>query len=374
MNNNNPYNRPIYPNYPNYPNYTAYPTYPNYPTYPTYPSYTAYPDYTAHYNVYQPSLPQNNTPREFKKITVSGIPNISKEESNTKESNIKEPNIKEPVIKPRRNVNSGSDIYNPHISEEDKEYIIWLRESKKNIKKQKEEKLGLKEDDKEPVINTNGDESIKNEQEPVKEELVNKPFVAREVKFLTNREKRHIASIKEEHKTYNENFLRIAKEEREHGYKEEFYCTKYFNMDIEIFLLLLKYFDIDYNLRDIKKIYTIRDPSLFQDEDGFNIINLCTATNKRFEVNDSILYIQICGKVAPKVLDKFPDYMSKLLDDSVIPLYRGPLDSCIKHLKTIGIDTDIYVEDGCPNWTNISTTLGQTALKRPEDKRKNYYD
>ena len=287
-------------NYPYYPNNTGYYVYPIIPNY------------------------QHNTPR-YKPIQVSGLPNnITNQNKDSFTS--KSLNITTPVSTlPEADKDETTKNNNETTKNKD--------ETTKNNNETTKKLINMEYNPMKVVINNERikvmvDRELKSIKRIFDAETVNK-----------------IRSIKKLLKPISDEFIENVND----ASKYKNHNTKYYHLDIKIFINLLEYFEIPYDVQDIIALY--ENPGNQPDNDilqnelfGIStIIQLCVRLDMKYK-RRNIVFIQICNCDAT-VIPSLSGFYEELDDTIVIPLYMGKIQKYKNHLQNIGVCVDLYLED-----------------------------
>jgi hypothetical protein len=317
----------------------------NYPYYPNNTGYYVYPIITNYPPNYQPNA------AGYKPIQVSGLSNTnvtnkSKNSFTSKSISIATPVNTRPDITDQSKSSFASKSINIStpvntLSNVDKEYILWLRQQKKEMKD------NIKKNNKETTEKLTNPECkptyiiIRNER--------NKVMLDRKFKSIRNifdnETVNKIKSIKKLLKPINDDFIKNAKNKC--IYKN--HNIRYYNLNIETFINLLEYFEIPYDVQDIIALY--ENPGNQPDNDilqnelfGIStIIQLCVKIDTKYK-RRNIMFIQICN-CDVTVIPSLSGFYGELDDTILIPLYMGKIPKYSNHLQKVGIDKDLYLED-----------------------------
>ena len=376
-------NYPYYPsnyypnNYPNpYPN-TYYPnTYcPN--NYPNTYSNSYSDPYHQYENdaEYEPMHAQESSDSKV-------VPKINSNKINSNKINsdkINSSKINSSKINLSKSINVGSSV--KLLPEQDKEYVLWLRQQNKETKAKirernnsSNEKIGTPKASSDEHIEPKEKMNIIVKHERIKTRLDRK---LRLIRYLFDKETLDkIKSIKELYKPVDDYFIETAKSTDKYVKPN----TKYYNLDIETFIKLLEYFELPYEISDIIALY--ENPGNQPENDTIQnellgistIIQLCIRLDIKYKRRNT-MFIQICN-CDPAVIPSLSDLYGILDDTIVIPLYFGVTKNYNHHLQAVGIDPSVCIEDeGMYDRTwDVCHIFLKIVNNLPEEKSKKYFN
>ena len=308
---------------------------------------------------FNPSTNPNPSPSFKSNIKPS---DITQQNKNTMSS--EKPNI-------GKNIHTSTPI-SSLSSDDDKEYVLWLRQKDKECKAKNREIMKRENMSKE-VMKEDASVVLRNEKSGIMIERKLRSFDNLFDKETVDK----IRSIKTMYKPINDNFIEHVRTKGSYTKPN----TRYYDIDIEIFINLLEYFEISYNVQDIIALYenpgNNSENELLQNE-LFGIstdIQLCVRLNTNKQRKRNMLYIQICN-CDSEVITSLSNLFEILNDVIVIPLYIGGRNDYNNHLQKVGVDIEAYLED--EGMHDEKFELYKVFLRilnnLPEEKSKKYFN